>query len=481
MNSTINYSWHVLYRAKEPLFRCLSNSPLFRLMESEAYPKRISATSQTLYHPIELQFTNLFHLKLRRSLEMRLGRKVLEKNFPYNLAIASLAPTCRISVFLQLFMPDMLSAKVVCHNDLPMVENTVFTLRQFHHHPDLVFLCDETIKIVASQLCQSVLFGRLQNRPLMRVNIRSGQNELLEDRKAFFAALLINDEHYENSDPAIVAKILSDNAAHNRKNKDSKLILVNKQAYLAVTNDNSRPIPIVKQEIEKRERMYELGYVLRSFYETYPVARQWFRREMDYLFFATQRYITDATLTFSASFGNTLAWNLVLKSLKLKDAFKSATRFNVDAESKLSNLFDKIPHPHYASSAFWNDVRAILGEDYMTDPTGSKNVNIGTMHGSLTMGDNSPASTMNISPPDRAELLKVIEQLFQLRQEVAEGVKRDEFDELVVGLRAEIKAEKPDTNRVSKALGMLKMLAEGVASHAIAIGLIHQVSKAFGL
>src|SRR5260221_8755729 len=281
MKSTINYSWHLLYRTREPLFGRLSNSPLFRLVELGAYPKRISATSQTLYHPIDLQFTNLFHLKLRRPLEIRFGRNVLEKNFPYNLAIESLAPSCRVSVFVQLFMPDMLSAKLVCHNDLPMVDDTVFTLRQFHHHPDLVFLCDETIRIVARELCQGVSFERLQNRPLMRVNMNSTRNELLEEREAFFAALLINDEHYENSDPAIVEKILSDNAAHNRKNKDSKLILVNKQAYLAVTNENSQPIPIVKQEIEKRERMYELGHVLRSFYETYPVMRQSFGREMD--------------------------------------------------------------------------------------------------------------------------------------------------------------------------------------------------------
>src|SRR5258707_5795001 len=97
------------------------------------------------------------------------------------------------------------------------------------------------------------------------------------------------------------------------------------------------------------------------------------------------------------------------------------------------------------------------------------------------MGDNSSGSTVNISPPDRAKLLNVIEQLFQLRQEVAGGIKRDEFDEVVVGLRSEIKAEKPNANRVSKALGILKTLAEGIASHAIAIGLIHQVSKAFGL
>ena len=39
-------------------------------------------------------------------------------------------------------------------------------------------------------------------------------------------------------------------------------------------------------------------------------------------------------------------------------------------------------------------------------------------------------------------MLKIVEQLAQLRQQVAESAKREEFDELVVKIRAEIKTDK---------------------------------------
>jgi hypothetical protein len=116
----------------------------------------------------------------------------------------------------------------------------------------------------------------------------------------------------------------------------------------------------------------------------------------------------------------------------------------------------------------------------MAKSSGGNNVNIGTMHGSFTMGDNSPASAVNIAGSDKTELLKIVEQLAQLRQEVADGLEREEYDELVVKIRSEIKAAEPDASRLSHMFGALKSIAEGVVSHSIVIGLIHAAGKIIG-
>jgi hypothetical protein len=65
-------------------------------------------------------------------------------------------------------------------------------------------------------------------------------------------------------------------------------------------------------------------------------------------------------------------------------------------------------------------------------------------------GNGHSSETVNIGGSDRTELQKIAEQLAQLRQQVAEGAKREEFDELVVKIRAEIKTDKPDPGRLSK-------------------------------
>jgi hypothetical protein len=187
-----------------------------------------------------------------------------------------------------------------------------------------------------------------------------------EKEEDLLVALLINDEGFRKSNIEITERIISANLEHNRKGERSKLILLNKQGYLYITNNHSRDNDLAGQEIKKRERMFELACVLQKFYETYPSIRQDYMREMDYLFFATQGYVERPQLTFSSSFGNTLAWIVLLDSLKLHEAFNHAMRFDVDSKSKLANLFDRIPHPHYADPSFWDIVRQTLGEDYMT-------------------------------------------------------------------------------------------------------------------
>jgi hypothetical protein len=128
-----------------------------------------------------------------------------------------------------------------------------------------------------------------------------------------------------------------------------------------VTNNSARTKGLAEQEIKKREQMFELGCVLQKFYETYPSIRQKYQREMDYLFFATQGYVERPELTFSLSYGNTLAWKSLLNSLKLREAFQHAKRFDVNSTSKLAILFDQIPRPRYSDPKFWDVVWPVPG------------------------------------------------------------------------------------------------------------------------
>jgi hypothetical protein len=117
MHRTIRYSWHVLYRADQAIFDCLSASSVIEFREPEAYFNRISATDPTLYHPIDLKFTNLFHSHLQKANTSRIGCTVRNRNFPYEFWVDSFACQCRIGLSVQLFLPDLMSVRLVCYND----------------------------------------------------------------------------------------------------------------------------------------------------------------------------------------------------------------------------------------------------------------------------------------------------------------------------------------------------------------------------
>jgi hypothetical protein len=481
MDRTISFSWQVLYRADTALFGCLRESPILRLEEPNTYFNRISAKDSTLYHPIGLNPINLFHVQLRRELADGLGVTVCGTHFPYQFPIRSFNQEGRVSLSLQLFLPNLMSIRITCHDNFPFDEKTAFKDRSIDRHPDLLFMADASVKIVSKAVCSNMPFKRKKIRPIMGVHYCTSDSDFLLRDGTLLVALLINDSNYRESNEKIFKGILDANREHNSKGERSKLILINKQGYLAVTNERVKNNGLAAQEIKKRKDMFELGCVLQQFYEDYPALRQKHMREMDYLYFATRRYIKEAELAFESSFGNTLAWLVILQSLKLEESFDRAARFNVDSASKLANLFDMIPHPHYANPAFWTEVRQILGDNYMAQDTGGNKFTIGTNYGSIATGDNSTASTTNITTSDKSNVLNIIEQLAQLRGEVPVGAKREEFDEIVVMFRSEVKSEKPNTGNLQKIVGSIKSILEGVASHAIAMTLVAAAIKVLGL
>jgi hypothetical protein len=379
---------------------------------------------------------------------------------------------------VQLFLPDLMSVRLVCYNDFELEEESAFNDRLMQNHPVLHFVADSAVEIVSNTLCNGAHFKRFQSRPVIGIHYDTFSDDFAQNDAALLVALLINDPGFRKSNFGIAKKVMSENLKHNLKGESSKLILLNKQGYLYATNNNARNNGLAEQEIKKRERMFELACVLQKFYETYPAIRQQYTREMDYLFFATQGYVERPDLTFRLSFGNTLAWKLLLESLKLREAFEHAKRFDVDSKSSLATLFDKIPRPQYANPKFWDLVRKILGESYMAKNTGGTTVNIRDNYGSVATGDNSAVATTNIGLQQKTEALGIIEQLAQLRGEVPLGDQRERFDELIVSLRSEVKADKPDSGRLRKAFEALTPILGGVASAA---SLLTSVGKLLGV
>ncbi|UFX44015.1 hypothetical protein HAP47_0033210 [Bradyrhizobium sp. 41S5] len=159
-------------------------------------------------------------------------------------------------------------------------EEFAFSNRQLHNHPDLLSMCANAVDIVAKSACRGVQFEALQNRPLIRLHVDSKNDDAISSNESLAVALLINDEQYTQSNEKIKDSVLSKNRKHNRKGEKAKRILINKQGYLVVTNATAIESALASQEIAKRERMYELGWVLHRFYETYPTLRQEYTREM---------------------------------------------------------------------------------------------------------------------------------------------------------------------------------------------------------
>jgi hypothetical protein len=359
MKRSFSFSWQLLFRTDDALFDTLSSSPIANLEEPPTYFNRISAKDPNLYHPIDVAFTNLFHERIRGWLYEHLNRPVQAKKFPYKLFLNSFGQDCRIGVILQIFMPNMISVRLICYDAFVLADEAAFRMRSFDNHPVLALIAQRCVEIVGNAVCPGRIFRRIDVKPIIKVNYDVSDSSFLGVDEVFLPAFLINDKDYSKTHKSVFDKVVQANKEHNRKGELSKLILINKQGYLAATNAESVASPPVAQEIKKRGHMFELGCVLRQFFRDYPTARQKDMWEKDYLFFATRRYIQQPALTFESSFGNTLAWQVIMDSFKLKEAFDHAGRMDEEAIRTLTNFFDRHPNPHYSDRAFWQEVRTL--------------------------------------------------------------------------------------------------------------------------
>jgi hypothetical protein len=359
MKRSIKFSWQLVFRADGPLFGTLGTSPIVRLEEPPAYFNRISAKDSSLYHPIDVAFLNLFHIRLRRAISDCINGPIRGKKFPYQFFVNSFGQECRVGLTIQLFFPNLISVIILCYDWFVLDETTAFHKRSIDNHPVLRFISEQSVDILGNSLCPGRAFRRIEVKPIIKVHYDVNDNSFLDADEVFLPAFLINDENYTQTHKSVFERVVKANLEHNRKGELAKLILINKQGYLAATNTTSIDSGLAAQEITKRQHMFELGCVLRRFYQDYPAIRQSHKWEMDYLFFATRPYIRQPELTFDSSYGNTLAWAVILNAFKLTQSFDHVTRLNNAEISKLIDFSDLHSHPHYGDPAFWDEVRAI--------------------------------------------------------------------------------------------------------------------------
>jgi endonuclease G len=409
MTVEVKFGWLTFYQLQRPLFRAVADTPYFLARDAPKFAKTIGADGSTLYHPIELHPTNLFHVAARHALQKLFQVYVRNKNFPYTIPLSDLGPSINLGAAAHIYLPDILCIRIMCHTWIPLNKETVFTQRLFHNHPLLRFLSafiaarieERYLSVTSSPILEQV-------KPLIDLSTVSTDDDYLKRERTFLAALLINDKDYSHSNPKIFDSVYDANFQHNMKNEEARLILINKQGLLSVTNAGRHEV--VNREIRKKIRLFELGYALQKFYERYPSIRQreyihestsdLYTREMDYLFFATKPYIHDLDFTFKPSAGNQLAWRLIVKALRLDAGFKSAERFDVNSPSPISHLFDRFPEPQYANALFWMDVDNVLGDNYLNSIIKvPSNILVISRDGHNAVGQPTPRPSTNYKRP----------------------------------------------------------------------------------
>jgi hypothetical protein len=478
MDTQIRFGWLALYRLGRPFFRALSGAPLFRLSEPSNYFKRISASANpSLYHPIDLEPTNILHRRLRNALKSKFGISVREKNFPYEIEIPSFGRRLAIGASIQAFLPDLLSIRIDNHTFCPLDETAVFNQRRLDSHPVLLFVMDFLVGLVQAPSTDYAEPKRLQVKPFIYLHASVQGSEYLAHRRVFLAALLINDALYTDSNPAIFERVLQKNDAHNQKGEKARIILLSKQGFLCLTTPNSENYAIIEQEIKKKERLFVLGIVLSNFYDNYTVTRRDFVREMDYLFFSTMPYIKNPELTFQPSASSTLGWSLIMSEFKLREAFDSKKRFDMDSAAVMSHLFDRIPIPKYSSDSFWEQVDRSLGEDYVSKQSGGIHVTIGTVQGAVAAGPHAQATSIQL---DAGKFRQVVDAIADLRAQLAEDQKTAEFDALIAVLKRESAAQRPNLGLLRQSFASLRNIIEGTVGGLAASGLLYEGARLLG-
>lgn len=359
MSTSIRFGWLIQYRSSEALFGKIAKSRSFVPKESETYYNRISSYDQPLYHPIEFNPTNLFHLTLRTALLDKFNVRIAEKNFPY-IADLPLIGRSRFNASLQLFLPNILAVRITCFGESTLDMTTAFRLRRFEGHTILRFISDFIVDQALSESSAAPTPKVLQISPILRLATDSPGEVFLPENRTFLAALLINDQNYRSTDVKVLEGIHARNDAHNRKATGARQILINKQGVLSVITNSAVNFRSVEQEIVKKENLFILGAALRFFYQMYPAMRLQYPNEMDYLFYVTTPYVKHHSLTFQMSVANTLAWEVIMESFQLELGYDAAQRLDAAGVTTMRDVVDRLPGRGYAFSSFWSDVRSAL-------------------------------------------------------------------------------------------------------------------------
>lgn len=361
--ANLKVGWLVQYQAPHNLLDKLEGLQWFTPKEPDAFFNRISSIRQPLYHPIEIGLTNLFHRHLRNHLASKFGLKVVEKNFPYCGSVG-MSGSNRFGATVQIFLPNIVSVRIRCFEPFLLDPESAFAFRDFQKYPVLKSVSDYIVeKFLEQAYGKGVDCLAKTPLPMLHVDVEEEGHSFLEENQQFLAALLINDQNFKDSDSSMFGEVLGKNEDHNKKANRVRRILIDKQGVLSVVSRSAANLEAIEQEVRKKENLYELGSALRWFYEVYPEVRQTYEAEMDYLFLVSEPLITRPKLTIQMSVANSLAWDVIMRSFHLSDAYSAAKRISED-DVGVRRAVDSLPIFGYTKGQYWNSVRAAFADAY---------------------------------------------------------------------------------------------------------------------
>lgn len=340
MSMSLHLSWQGIYLGENQLIDALAKA--FLKKELAGYFQSVSLRNKAIYHPLRLTPKNLFHLDLRRRVPAPVVLK--GKNYPYTFDHPKLG-TISVGSVYHLFLPNILSIRTTVYTPLLVSTNKAFELRNLFSDPLLSTL---------SGLPRVGGLRRFELKPMIDLFYSTEEGDFVTRERAFAAALLINDVHFNNSANSITERVLDKNADHNAKNIAGRLTLIDKQGLLTIRDRHSIHDAVLEHEIKKKKNLFELGLVLSAFYHQYKSIRQSFPRYLDYLYLSTVPLIRYPDTTFTLSFTNKLAWKLIMQELNLVESFATSLRIDLSEPSPITRFDDRNPEPQYSHLEFWS-------------------------------------------------------------------------------------------------------------------------------
>lgn len=348
MSAVIRFSWQTFQIIEKPTFGGRFPSSLYNVYEGPGFFDGISTRDRTLFHPLQLGPKNLAHLKLRRALFAKFGVEVRERNFPYLLFLPEFEREIRFGAFFHFFLPNILSTRLVCHTELDFDRSKAFDLRKLSNHP----IFTEVIRCCA-ELAGAKDGQALASKPLIEIVLDYSTPLKLEEH--YFSALLINDQNRQNI--SVQNAISEKNSRHNLKGELNRIILIDKQGFLAAMQPLVTSDVTIREEIKRKRHLFELAIAIQLFLQDYPRFRLEYELESDYLYYAISSYIIEQDVVFNLSFSNKLAWQLLVHEFALDKALETKKRTDAGKAEWARDMFDRFPRPLYSSADFWAQIR----------------------------------------------------------------------------------------------------------------------------
>ena len=472
MHTSVQFAWQILYRAGKSFLETFPAPHIASTEKAKGWLNSISATDAALYQPLLATPKNLFHSEVRKKLQKTESLTITENRFPYRIQTDLTDSPIRVGLSVKIFLPDILSLRLICYDSVALDKSIVFKQRQLANHKNLISLLDSAAHTISpgSQ--------KLEAKPIIK--IKSPDPEFLAKESRFLAALLINHEG-SSSGGSIADFVLEKNREHNRKNADHRVILIDKQGFLAAQTPHPTEAPNIDIEIEKKAALYELGTILKCFYAEFRSIRHKNLRAMDWLYIATTPYIENPEVALFESVTNQHAWKLTRDEFRLVGAYDMIKKFLAEEYPEANRIFKLNNPPIYDDLDYWKKMQTPETAQDKHKNSGPV-FHIQTNTGPIAIGSHAAAHNNVLNASQRDDLEKLCDSLQELRVEISQkdSASAAEFDRALASLKQTISKKDADPVFIHELLACLHNIAEGTIGGIAASGILGALSSLSG-